>query len=132
MCFRARVFAMAKADPKRISFKAHKGSRKKQTAMGKEPALKETHALEGFERFGWPVESSDATSKVITVKAAWDAEAGVWYTEDSTLPGLNLEAETLDELRNKLPGAIEDLLEGSGARVVPFQIIAPGHATVAA
>jgi hypothetical protein len=30
------------------------------------------------------------------------------------LPGLNLEAETIDELRNKPPGAIQDLLEGAG------------------
>ena len=50
----------------------------------------------------------------ITVKAAWDAEAKVWYTESSNLPGLNLEAETIDGLRAKLPGAIEDLLEGTG------------------
>ena len=27
----------------------------------------------------------------ITVKAAWDSEAEVWYTESSSLPGLNLE-----------------------------------------
>jgi Domain of unknown function (DUF1902) len=122
---------MAKVKPKRISPKRTTRIRNKRMALGGKVAFKEAHALEGFERFGWPVESSDATSKVITVKAAWDAEAKVWYTQDSTLPGLNLEAETLDELRNKLPGAIEDLLEGSGARVVPFQIIAPGHATVA-
>lgn len=122
---------MTKAGSKHITSSAHKGDRKKRAAMGK-PALKEKHALEGFERFGWPLEDSDAASKVITVKAAWDAEAGIWYTEDSTLPGLNLEAERLDELRNKLPGAIEDLLKGTGEREVPFQIIAPGHATVAA
>jgi len=62
----------------------------------------------------------------LTVKAAWDPEARVWYTEESSLPGLNLEAETLDELRNALPGAIEDLLEGDGKREVSFELIAPG------
>jgi hypothetical protein len=67
-----------------------------------------------------------AASDALTVKAAWDDEARVWYTEDSSLPGLNLEAETLDELRNKLPGAIEDLLEGDGRREVPFELITPG------
>jgi hypothetical protein len=62
----------------------------------------------------------------LTVKAAWDAEAKIWYTEDSSLPGLNLEAETLDQLRSQLPGAIEDLLEGEGKREVPFTLITPG------
>ena len=52
----------------------------------------------------------------ITVKAAWDAEAEVWYIEHSDLPGLHIEAETPIALYEKLPGAIEDLLEGSGTR----------------
>jgi len=54
----------------------------------------------------------------ITVKAAWDPEALVWYIEHSSLPGLHIEAETPLELYEKLPGAIEDLLEGSGEREV--------------
>jgi len=53
----------------------------------------------------------------ITVKAAWDAEAAVWYIAHSDLPGLHIEAETPIALYDKLPGAIEDLLEGSGTRV---------------
>jgi len=40
----------------------------------------------------------------LTVKASWDPEAMVWYTAYSDLPGLNLEADTIDELRDKLPG----------------------------
>jgi hypothetical protein len=31
----------------------------------------------------------------ITIKAARDAKAGVWYIADSDLPGLNLEGESL-------------------------------------
>ena len=38
----------------------------------------------------------------ITIKAARDAEARVWYIADSDLPGLNLEGESLDELYDKL------------------------------
>jgi predicted RNase H-like HicB family nuclease len=34
----------------------------------------------------------------ITIKAARDAEAGVWYIANSDLPGLNLEGESLDDL----------------------------------
>ena len=38
----------------------------------------------------------------ITIEAARDAEARVWYIADSDLPGLNLESESLDELYDKL------------------------------
>jgi hypothetical protein len=68
----------------------------------------------------------------ITVKAAWDAEAEVWYIEHSDLPGLHIEAETPIALHDKLPGAIEDLLEGSRTREVSFEFIAPGHVKIAA
>jgi hypothetical protein len=68
----------------------------------------------------------------ITVRAAWDDEAGVWYIEHSSLPGLHLEAATPIELYDKLPGAIEDLLEGSGEREVAFEFITPGRVKIAA
>jgi Domain of unknown function (DUF1902) len=54
----------------------------------------------------------------ITIKVAWDPEAKVFYTEYTDLLGLNLEAKTLDEFREKLPGAIQDLT----GRQVPFLI----------
>ena len=69
---------------------------------------------------------------MITVKAAWDAEAKVWYIEDSSLPGLHIEADTPLELYNKLPAAIEDLLEGSGAQEVSFELTTPGRVQIAA
>jgi hypothetical protein len=47
----------------------------------------------------------------ITVRAAWDADAEVWYVEHSNLPGLHIEADTLQDFCGKLPGAIADLLE---------------------
>ena len=53
--------------------------------------------------------------KVIVVKAARDQEAGVWFVESSDVPGLNLEADSLDALADQLPGAILDLLEAGGA-----------------
>jgi hypothetical protein len=55
---------------------------------------------------------------MITVRAAWDPDAMVWYRAYSDLPGLNLEADTLDELRDKLAGAIEDLT----GRKLPFEL----------
>jgi len=45
----------------------------------------------------------------ITIKAARDAKAGVWYIADSDLPGLNLEGESLDELYDKLFHGIEEI-----------------------
>jgi predicted RNase H-like HicB family nuclease len=45
------------------------------------------------------------------VRAAWDDEAKVWYVEESDIPGLATEADTLDELRKKVPVIIQDLLE---------------------
>jgi predicted RNase H-like HicB family nuclease len=68
----------------------------------------------------------------ITVRAAWDPEAGVWYIEHSDLSGLHIEGATPLELYDKLPGAIEDLLEGSGQQEVSFEFIAPGRVNIAA
>ena len=47
----------------------------------------------------------------ILVKAAHDPEANVWFVEQSDLFGLNAEAETLEQLVEKLPAVIADLLE---------------------
>jgi hypothetical protein len=68
---------------------------------------------------------SDLTHARLKVSAGWDPEAGVWYIAASNLPGLHLEGATPQELYNQLPGAIEDLLEGSGQREVSFDFITP-------
>jgi len=65
----------------------------------------------------------------ILVKAAFDPDAGVWFVESSDLPGLNLESETLDGLRESLRGAVTDLLEAAGRKDeldVPIELIAHG------
>lgn len=49
-------------------------------------------------------------SGVIVVKATFDPDAGVWTTESSDVHGLRIEAETLEALMERLPGAILDLL----------------------
>ena len=71
---------------------------------------------------------------VIVVKAARDAEAGVWYIESSDIPGLNLEGETLESLTDKLPGAILDLLDitGAGSDEIDFPIELIAHASTRA
>ena len=62
-----------------------------------------------------------------------DPEAGVWWVEHSDLPGLNAEAESLEALRDKLPGAIQDLLEAAGhtgEEEVLVEVIAHAHTRV--
>jgi predicted RNase H-like HicB family nuclease len=48
------------------------------------------------------------------VRAAWDDEASVWYVEESDIPGLATESDTLDGLRQRVRDIIPDLLEGQG------------------
>lgn len=45
------------------------------------------------------------------VWAKWDAEAGVWYTAESSIPLVNSSGDTLEELRERLLLLIPDLLE---------------------
>jgi hypothetical protein len=68
---------------------------------------------------------------LIVVKAAYDAEAGVWFVETSDVAGLNLEAASVEELVAKLPPAIHDLLESdnSGLRSGEIAIEVIAHAT---
>jgi len=49
--------------------------------------------------------------KLIVVRASYDPEARVWWTESSDLFGLNACASSLDEFRVILPGMIQDLIE---------------------
>ena len=66
-------------------------------------------------------------SQVIVVKAAFDPEAGVWYTESSDVHGLRIEAATLDALVERVPGAVQDLLEADGQADgldIPIEVIA--------
>lgn len=48
---------------------------------------------------------------LVVVKAAFDEEARVWHVESSDLPGLNAEAGSLEALMEKLPPAVQDLVE---------------------
>jgi hypothetical protein len=63
--------------------------------------------------------------RLIVVRATWDKEAHVWTAESSDLPGLVTEAASLDELDQKLPSLIRDLLEDEGGSFeVPVEVIA--------
>jgi hypothetical protein len=68
--------------------------------------------------------------RMIIVKAIFDPEARVWYTESSDIHGLRIEDARLETLMDRIPGAIQDLLEcgsdGDGDRQIeiPVEIIA--------
>lgn len=65
------------------------------------------------------------------VTAAWDSEARVWYVENSDVPGLSAEGESVDCLLSKLKVLVPELLElnahlfpQSGAHDVPIHFMA--------
>lgn len=72
-------------------------------------------------------------SRLLLVKLAFDAEAEVWFVESSDVPGLNLEAASVEEMQRKLPDAIVDLLEvtmDAGDFDLPVEIIAHASSRV--
>ena len=64
----------------------------------------------------------------IVVQAIWDDEAEVWVATSDDVPGLVTEADTAEELENKLcvlvPELLEEngLLEGASRGPIPFQL----------
>lgn len=63
----------------------------------------------------------------VVVRCAWDDEADVWFVQESDVPGLVTEADTLEALRRKLPGMIQDLLEVETAMDIEVDLIAYAH-----
>ncbi len=61
--------------------------------------------------------------RIAVVKAARDAEAGVWYVESSDVEGLHIEGETFEAFCRNVSLAVVDLLEGEAADM-PIEIIA--------
>ena len=53
-----------------------------------------------------------------TIRADYDADAGVWWTADSDVPGLAADAETLDALAEKIGRMLPDLLEINAAQLL--------------
>ena len=48
---------------------------------------------------------------IFYVWAKWDPEADVWYTAETSIPGINSSGDTLEELRERLMLLIPDFLE---------------------
>jgi predicted RNase H-like HicB family nuclease len=66
---------------------------------------------------------------LILVKAAYDADAAVWFVESSDLEGVNAEAPSLEALLQKLPAVVLDLLEEEGFDDVELPIEVVAHAS---
>jgi predicted RNase H-like HicB family nuclease len=58
----------------------------------------------------------------IVIHADWDPDAAVWVATTNDIQGLATEADTIEELRAKLPGIILDLLEEHGISDLPASI----------
>ena len=67
-------------------------------------------------------------SSPLVVRAFWDHEAEVWVASSPELRGLHTEAESLEQLRKKLPGMIRDLFEENGNADLPVSIELIAHA----
>lgn len=69
-----------------------------------------------------------AAMKVYTVNCQWDADAGVWYVENTDVPGLATEAPTLEELERKILVMVPEMLELNAGlqsgQPVRFELIA--------
>lgn len=66
----------------------------------------------------------------IIVKALWDKEAAVWVATSEQVPGLVAEADTAEELEQKLSVMIPELLELNGLiqkdnckKGIPFHLL---------
>lgn len=90
----------------------------------------------GFERVRSLLETSpllnpsgESPTRVYTVKASWDGDAGVWVATSDDVPGLVTEAASWDELDTKLVSLVPELLthngliqEGTAVRIVLVQV----------
>ena len=70
----------------------------------------------------------------INILAEWDPEASVWVATSDDVYGLAVESPTLETLAERLPGVLEDLIEGNhpelaGLKDIPFKVNAfmTGH-----
>jgi len=67
----------------------------------------------------------------VEVTARFDEEAGVWFTEACSVPGLVTEATTLDGLLQKVARMTADLAEDDDLQSIPVQLLAQREASIA-
>ena len=65
-------------------------------------------------------------TKILFIRAEWDAEARVWVATPDDVPRLATEAETLEALTVKLESMVPELLDANGypgGSEVPFELL---------
>lgn len=65
--------------------------------------------------------------KALFVRAEWDDEANVWVATSDDVPGLATEADTLEQLSQKLDVMVPELLEANDYSCEPqiaFELLA--------
>lgn len=71
---------------------------------------------------------------LILVRARWDEVAAIWVASCEDVPGLVTEADTLEELRDKVLVMIPELLEANGVMSdlaeIPVHILAEQTARI--
>ena len=66
-------------------------------------------------------------SRHAVARCAWASDAAVWYVSDSDVAGLATEAASLEALRQKLPGMIQDLGEEDQSGDIDVDLMASAH-----
>lgn len=57
---------------------------------------------------------ADIEMKMFVIKVKLDSESGVYYVAESNVPGLHVEADSLDEMRDSIFELAPDLLVANG------------------
>ena len=57
-----------------------------------------------------------------SVRASFDADAGVWYVDETNVPGLSTEAASFEELCRKIEVMVPELLEANGLETAPASV----------
>ena len=76
-------------------------------------------------------------AKEIVVNAYWDAEAEVWSASSDDVPGLAIEAATVELLRERLKVIVPELLELNGLmpdpghHCIPLSLLAQSREQIA-
>lgn len=73
-----------------------------------------------------------ATMRTFIVRANWDAEAKVWVATSEDVPGLATEADTVEQLIEKLNLIVPELLELNGVVLnhpdeIPIELLTQKH-----
>jgi predicted RNase H-like HicB family nuclease len=66
------------------------------------------------------------TKKPIFIRAEWDEEVNMWVATSDDIPGLATEAETIENLVEKLKIVIPELLEANGItfeKEIPLEVL---------